>query len=230
MFEEEISPEELFRQFFGGGMGGMGGGPFGGPFGGMGMCRATANYEVNANMKSSGGNGFVFNMGGGPGVRVHQFGGNGPRRRPHNHANQQPASPLAALQSLLPLLLLFIVPLLSSIFSGSAPNYPSVRFDNPLPPQTFHHISAKLKVDYYVNPADVTDYSARNWKDLDNYVESRYIQRLGADCDWEQAQRQRAFQDAQGFWSRDEVKWERAKSMQMPACKKLEGWGRRPAY
>lgn len=30
MFEEEISPEELFRQFFGGGgMGGFGGGPFG---------------------------------------------------------------------------------------------------------------------------------------------------------------------------------------------------------
>jgi len=29
MFEEEISPEELFRQFFGGGMGG----PFGGPMG-----------------------------------------------------------------------------------------------------------------------------------------------------------------------------------------------------
>ena len=28
MFEEEISPEEMFRQFFGGGMGGMGG-PFG---------------------------------------------------------------------------------------------------------------------------------------------------------------------------------------------------------
>ena len=33
MFEEEISPEELFRQFFGGG---MGGGGFGGPFGGFG--------------------------------------------------------------------------------------------------------------------------------------------------------------------------------------------------
>jgi len=33
MFEEEISPEELFRQFFGGG---MGGGAFGGPFGGFG--------------------------------------------------------------------------------------------------------------------------------------------------------------------------------------------------
>lgn len=31
MWEEEISPEDLFRQFFGGG--GMGGGPFGGAFG-----------------------------------------------------------------------------------------------------------------------------------------------------------------------------------------------------
>lgn len=35
-FEGEISPEDLFNMFFGGGMGGqMGGGPFGGgPFGG----------------------------------------------------------------------------------------------------------------------------------------------------------------------------------------------------
>lgn len=229
MFEEEISPEELFRQFFGGG--GMGGGPFGGPFGGLGMFSIAAQNGCGANTDpTGGGNGFVFNMGGGPGVRVHQFGGNGPRRRPHNHANQQPASPLAALQSLLPLLLLFIVPLLSSLFSGSAPNYPSVRFDNPLPPQTLHHITAKLKVDYYVNPNDITGYTDRNWQDLDKHVEGRYVSYLGSECDWEQAQQQRAFQNAQGFFSRDEVKWERAKNMQMPACKKLEGWGRRRAY
>lgn len=182
-------------------------------------------------MGSGGGNGFVFNMnGGGPGVRVHQFGGGGPRRRPHNHANQPPASPLAALQSLLPLLLIFVLPLLSSIFSGSAPTYPSVRFDNPLPPQTFHHSSARLNVDYYVNPTDVTDYTHRNWKDLDQYAEQRYIVRLRSECEWEQSQRQRAFQDAQGFWSRDEVKLERAKKMPMPACKKLEGWNIRPVY
>jgi hypothetical protein len=37
MFEEEISPEELFRQFFGGGMGGGGFG--GGPFGGFGVYK-----------------------------------------------------------------------------------------------------------------------------------------------------------------------------------------------
>jgi DnaJ family protein B protein 12 len=35
MFEEEISPEELFRQFFGGGFGGPMGGFGGGGFGGM---------------------------------------------------------------------------------------------------------------------------------------------------------------------------------------------------
>lgn len=178
-----------------------------------------------------GGNGFVFNMnGGGPGVRIHQMGGGVPRRRPHNHANQEPASPLAALQSLLPLLLLFIVPLLSSLFSGSAPTYPSVRYDNPLPPQTLHHVSSKLKVDYYVNPVEINDYTPSKWKNLDKYVEQRYVQRLSSDCEWQMAQRQRAFQEAQGFWSRDEEKWERATNMGMPACKKLEGWGYRIAY
>ena len=40
MFEEEISPEELFRQFFGGGMGGGGFG--GGPFGGFGAYKGDS--------------------------------------------------------------------------------------------------------------------------------------------------------------------------------------------
>jgi len=44
MFDEEISPEELFRQFFGGG----GGGAFGGPFGGFG------EYILVEEMNSSG--------------------------------------------------------------------------------------------------------------------------------------------------------------------------------
>lgn len=51
MFEEEISPEELFRQFFGGG--GMGGGPFGGPFGGFGMYSQLGHFCSTANMRSN---------------------------------------------------------------------------------------------------------------------------------------------------------------------------------
>lgn len=168
--------------------------------------------------------------GGGPGVRVHQFGGNRPRRRPHNHENAGPTSPLAALQSLLPLLLLFILPLLSSLFSGAAPSYPNVRFDNPLPPQTHHHASGRLGVNYYVNPSDVSEYTNRKWKELDQHVEGRYVNHLSSECEWESAQRQRAFQAAQGFFSRDPVKWERAKKMEMPACRKLESWGYRINY
>jgi DnaJ family protein B protein 12 len=45
MFEEEISPEELFRQFFGGG---MGGGGFGGPFGGFGKYK-EGNVKISNN-------------------------------------------------------------------------------------------------------------------------------------------------------------------------------------
>jgi DnaJ family protein B protein 12 len=169
-------------------------------------------------------------MGGGPGVRVHQMGGGAPRRRPHNHANQPPASPLAALQSLLPLLLLFIIPLLSSLFSGGGTTYPSVRFDNPLPPQTKHHTSYNLKVDYYVNPKDVADYQKGDWKTLDKHVEVSYKERLVAQCNYEIDQKRRAKDDARGFFSRDEVKWEFAQKMPTPACKKLEGWGYRIQY
>jgi DnaJ family protein B protein 12 len=159
------------------------------------------------------------------------MGGGAPRRRPHNHAtNQPPASPLAALQSLLPLLLLFIIPLLSSLFSGAATTYPSVRFDNPLPPKTQHHTSYNLKVDYYVNPKDVADYSKGDWKSLDKHVEVTYKENLISQCNYEIEQKQRARNDARGFFSRDEVKWQYAQQLPMPACKKLESWGYRIQY
>ena len=208
MFEEEISPEELFRQFFGGGMGG------GGPFGGMGM----------------GGPGFVFNMGGGPGIRVHQFGGDRPRRRPHNHENQQPTSPLSALQSLLPLLLLFILPLLSSLFSGSGSSGPGMRFDAAVPPHTHQHTSSRLKVPYWVNPTEVQDYTSKKWRELDKMAEGKYVNQLSAECEWEQSTRQRLYQEAQGFFYTDQVKLDRARRMEMPSCKRLQEYGYRLPY
>ncbi|CZT17436.1 related to molecular chaperone (DnaJ superfamily) [Ramularia collo-cygni] len=204
MFEEEISPEDLFRQFFGGG--GMGG-----PFGG--------------------GNGFVFNMGGAPGVRVHQFGGGRPRRRPHNHQEaQQPANLLQALQGLLPLLLLFIIPLLGSLFSGSTGG-PTVRFDKPVPPHTLSHTSSGLKVPYWVQPKDVVDYTKKQWKALDKVAEGRYVAQLQGECEWEQAQRQRMANEAQGFFYTDQVMLERARRMKMTSCDKIEALGLRiPRY
>ncbi|PIA92520.1 DnaJ subfamily B member 12 [Cercospora beticola] len=209
MFEEEISPEELFRQFFGGGGAFGGGGPFGGGFGGP---------------------GFVFYVGGGPGIRVHQFGGNRPRRRPHNHeeAQQGPTSMFQALQGLLPLLLLFILPLISSFFSGSGqPSGPSMRFDAAVPPHTEQHTSGKLKVPYWVNPTEVRDFTVKKWKNLDEQAERKYIINLNAECEWEQSQRQRLANEAMGFFYTDQVKLDRAKKMEMPSCRRLEGHGYR---
>ncbi|KAK4549876.1 hypothetical protein LTR36_005177 [Oleoguttula mirabilis] len=208
-FEEEISPEELFRQFFGGGgFGGGGGGLFNGP-------------------------GFAFNMGGGgPGIRVHQFGGDRPRRRPHNHENvRQPQSLGSALQSLLPLLLLFLLPLLSSLFSGSgAPSGPAMRFDAATPPHTHQHTSSRLSVPYWVNPAETADYTAKQWKALDKVAEGKYIGQLSAECEWEQSTRQRLAQEAQGFFFTDQTKMDRARRMEMPSCTRLQGYGYRVPY
>merc|ERR1712093_613788 len=57
------------------------------------------------------GPGFVFNMGGGPGIRVHQFGGARPRRRPRdpNAPEPPPASLQQTLMGLLPLLFILIL-------------------------------------------------------------------------------------------------------------------------
>lgn len=211
MFEEEISPEELFRQFFGGGgMGGFGG-PFGGGMGGMG---------------GMGGPGFVFNVGGGPGIRVHQFGGGNPRRRPHNHENIGPTSPLETLRSLLPLLLLFVLPLLSSLFSGSGTSSgPSLRFDSAVPPHTTSRTSLNLGVNYFVNPADVHNYNPRQWKDLDHVAEKKYVGQLNVECEWENSQRNRLANEAQGFFFTDQVKLEKARRMERPSCKRLNELG-----
>jgi DnaJ family protein B protein 12 len=213
MFEEEISPEELFRQFFGGGMGGGGFG--GGPFGGFGVYKddsikifthqlTRANRRQRLRLQH--------------GRRTWSTSTPNGRRRA-SKTTTQPREP-----SLLPLLLLFIIPLLSSLFSGAAPTYPSVRFEKAAP-HTEHHVSGKLKVDYYVNPKEIPDY--HNWKDLGKQVENSYVQKLGTQCEWERTLKQRAYQEAQGFWSRDQVKWQAAEDMAMPACQKLKGWGYR---
>ncbi|THW71870.1 DUF1977-domain-containing protein [Aureobasidium pullulans] len=216
MFEEEISPEDLFRQFFGGG--GMGGG---GPFGGMGGGPFGGGLFD--------GPGFVFNMGGGPGVRVHQFGGGAPRRRPQQRAdpNAPPPSLLQSLQSLLPLLLLFIFPLLSGLFSGNGTSSgPSIYFD-PAPPHTQQHFSSGPKIPYYVDPREVSDLTSRKLKDLDRRAEVKYVNQLSNECEVQQSRRQQMYQQAQGFFFTDQVKLQEARTFDMPSCKRLKDLGYR---
>lgn len=159
---------------------------------------------------------------------MHQFGGARPRRRPHNHANAEQQSPVDAFRALLPLLLLFLLPLLSSLFSSATNSSgPSVRFDAPQPPHTMSHTSSRLKVPYWVNPTEVEDYSPKNWRELDKVAESRYIGQLNSECEWEEAQRRRLAQDAQGFFFTDMEMLNRARNMELKNCKKLRELGGR---
>ncbi|KAF2127422.1 DUF1977-domain-containing protein [Dothidotthia symphoricarpi CBS 119687] len=203
-FQEEMTPEELFRQFFGGG--------FGGPFGG---------FDT--------GPGFVFNLGGGPGVRVHQFGGARPRRRPGTAqpAGSEPAPSFgSAISNLLPLLFLFILPLLSSLFSGSStPSGPSLVFEQPRKPNTYERVSTRLKVHYYVNPTEVHDYNPKKWRKLDDQAENQYVHAVNTRCQNEKFHQSRMMQDAQGWFFVDEEAMERARHLDMKNCNKLRQMG-----
>ena len=213
-YEDEISPEELFNRFFGGG-GGMGGGP-GGPFN---------NGMFGRGM--GGGPGFMFNMGGGPGFTVHRMGGATPRRRPRGADGEQAEGPppggFQALSQLLPLLLLFILPLLSSLFSGeTGTSGPSMRFDAAVPPMTMHRITPKYKVDYFVNPTEVDGFSGRKFHQLDQRAEVDYITSLQYNCEVERNTKNQMLQDAQGWFSIDEDKVRQARQMQMRNCQRLD--------
>lgn len=182
------------------------------------------------------GPGFVFNLGGGPGVRVHQFGGGRPRRRPGTAAppgQEQTPGIGNALGNLLPLLFLFVLPLLSSLFSSSTPSGPSFAF-TPQRDLTCAHTSlGAFGVKYYVAPSVCTDFGPnprdKRWKTLDKSVEQSYLHTLDVRCNNEQYTQSKMMQDAQGWFFADEEAMARARNIPMPNCDTLKkhGLGRR---
>jgi DnaJ homolog subfamily B member 12 len=165
---------------------------------------------------------FVFNMGGGPGFTVHRMGGNNPRRRPANAQEAgEPPRGFAAFTQLLPLLLLFILPLLSSFFSGGSSG-PQMRFDSAIPPHTMHRITPKYKIDYFINPAEVEGFTSRKFGQLDQRAEVDFVQNLRYQCDNEMHTKRTEINEATGFLWTDEDRLRRARTMPMPGCRKLE--------
>lgn len=171
---------------------------------------------------------FVFNLGGGPGFRVHQFGGGGPRRRPreaNGNSDERPQSTMSTLSNLLPLLILFVLPLLSSIFSSSTPTGPSILFDGPKEPYTMHRTTSRLRVNYYINPKDVAEFGSRKMSELDRQAENKYISDLQLQCQVEQRQRNRMVEEAQGWFFQDADKMRDARNFDMRSCRRLEEFG-----
>jgi DnaJ homolog subfamily B member 12 len=162
---------------------------------------------------------------GGPGIRVTQFGGGAPRRRPRPGEPQQEQpqqSTGSIIASLLPILLLFLWPLLSSIFSGSGTVGPAFTLDKATPPYTKALKTRDLKIPYWVNPSDYRDLSRGQKDKLERRVEVKLVSDLNFNCEQEQRERDRLFIEAQGWWSVDERKMEKARKHKMPACDRLQ--------
>ena len=177
---------------------------------------------------TGGGPQVFFNLGGGPGFRVHQFGGARPRRRPQEANNSEPAAPqtfLGALSNLLPLLILFVLPLLSSIFSATTPTGPGIRLHSPDPPYTALRTTSRFNLDYYINPSDVSDFTPRKFTELDKRAESEWFGQLQYECQIEARARNRLVEEAQGWFFPDEDKMRRARTMEMRSCRKLDSLG-----
>ncbi|KAI1765247.1 DUF1977-domain-containing protein [Hypoxylon sp. FL1150] len=204
MWEDEMSPEEMFQRFFGGG--------FGGPFGG---------FDTGPQ--------FVFNLGGNRGFRVHQMGGAGPRRRPREANGQErpPQTGWDTLISLLPILFLFIFPLLSSLFSGadSQPALPPMVFDAAQPPLTLHRVTPKLDIDYFIDPAMVADWTDYKLRQLDKEAEVMFSRALRRHCEAEARTKRDLIDKAQGWFFPDPEKMKIADSFELKSCQRMESLG-----
>ena len=168
-----------------------------------------------------------FNLGGGPGFRVHQFGGGRPQRRPrtaNGNTEERPQTTLGALSNLLPLLILFVLPLLSSLFSSAMPSGPSIHFQ-PGPPNTLQRTSRNLRVDYYLDPSTIVDYTPRKMNDLDKKAESQYVTQLQYECQLEMRTKNRMFEEAQGWFFQDPDRMREARSYEMRSCSRLDSFG-----
>lgn len=203
-FGGNVSPEDIFNMFFGGGAGGN---PFQAQFG---------NF-------------------GGPGVRIHTFGGGNPFQQQFRQArpaaannNNQPPETLSSLLRLLPLLLLFITPLLSSFLNGSG-SYgmtPAAHFEfNKVEPYTASRTTQHHNIPYFVNPVEVKDYTSRKFSQLDKRAEVSYIKMLRIMCSREYDYKQQKIVDSQGWFSVDQEAYEKAINLKLQNCDKLNELG-----
>lgn len=194
---------------------------------------------MNANNSdfSTGQGGTFFDFGGGPGIRIHQFGGQRPqRRRPRNPNDPEPEPEERSFQStftqLLPLIVLFIFPLLSSLFSlgtssseTASAKGPTIKFDFTPPHYTHKRVSAKYKIPYFLNPTEVSNWDDSKLKKLDKRAEQNYLHVLRVSCQFEHEKKQTELQESQGWFFIDQDRAKKAMEMQTPSCDRLHDLG-----
>ncbi|KAF8845043.1 DnaJ-domain-containing protein [Paxillus ammoniavirescens] len=215
-FEGEMSPEDLFNMFFGGGGMAMNGGGFGGsPFGGP-----------------------VFTASFGPGgFRTTRVRMNG---RQQATAQGEQAQARSVLMQLLPLLILFAFSFLSMIpdlFSTSVPDprfafAKSARYDLE---RLTNNMGIKYHVnrDFYTHPNIAADLAAGQYRKgstlarFENNVETVFTQELYSKCQREINQRDRRKDAEIGFFGVG-TDWDKVRSIEaekMESCEELKRLG-----
>lgn len=194
---------------------------FGGGGGGGGVF-------ANGGIFDDGTNGRPFGFG--PGIRVQQFGG-GPRMRRRATpagAEEVPAQPQNLTRifwQLAPLILFFLLPMLSGLFGGDGAGAAPKFTMEPKGLYTQQRFTPAHKVPFYVNPKDVEPLGTREATRLGQRAETAIINQLNAMCSREELIRQQKLQDAQGFFFTNDVKAKEAREMDMPDCRRLEELG-----
>lgn len=157
------------------------------------------------------------------------MGGARPRRRPREGAQgQQEGGGFQTLLGLLPILLFFILPMITSFFSGESSSTsagPRMVYDNPIHPYTERRTTPNLGVEYFVNPADVSKFKEGQLNKLDRTAERNLAVHLKNECENELMYRQRLLDAAQGWFYQDPAKMEIAQSYRLPSCDRMKNLG-----
>ena len=216
-FEGEMSPEDLFNMFFGGGMG-MNGGAFGsGPFGGP-----------------------VFTASFGPGgFRTTRVRTNG---RPQAAAQGEPAQPRSMFMQLLPLIILFAFSFLSMLPDLFAtPPVPDPLFQFTRTSRfDFERQTDNLHINYYVNSRDfhahpkiAADLAVGQYRRgsalsrFESNVEQVYTQSVWTQCQRDMNKRERRKEAEIGFFGVG-TDWEKVRRIEaetFTSCEELKRLG-----
>ncbi|XP_032087682.1 dnaJ homolog subfamily B member 12 isoform X1 [Thamnophis elegans] len=213
-FEADISPEDLFNMFFGGGF------PSSSTFNREPKGRRRCDYNISVrNRKPPRVVEPTWKEHQGEPRNVHVYSNGRMRYTYHQRQDRrehQGDGGLGLFVQLMPILILIIVSALSQMMVSSPPYSLSHR---PSVGHVFKRTTEHLKVSYYVGDSFAEEYTGTNLKNVERSVEDDYIANLRNNCWKEKQQKEGLLYRARYFGDSD--LYQRAQKMGTPSCTRL---------